>query len=72
MHSIMSDLRCVTNRHSLTLSYIEESLPNFLWNNSFINPMQLPLLCEKTGARAIVEPGLTVEAGRQADKAVVK
>ena len=35
---------------------------NILWNNSFINPMRLPLLCEKTGALAIVEPGLM--AGR--------
>ena len=35
---------------------------NFLRNNSFVNPVQLPLLCEKTGALAIVEPGLT--AGR--------
>ena len=32
---------------------------NILWNNSFVNPTQLPLLCEKTGALAIVEPGLT-------------
>ena len=30
---------------------------NVLWKNSFINPMQLPFLCEKTGALAIVEPG---------------
>ena len=37
---------------------------NFLWNNSFVNPTQLPLLCEKTGALAIVEPGLM--AGRLA------
>ena len=37
---------------------------NILQNNSFINLMQLPLLCEKTGALAIVEPGLM--AGRQA------
>ena len=28
--------------------------------NSFINPTGLPLLCEKTGALAIVEPGLLV------------
>ena len=34
---------------------------NVLWNNSFVNPMRLPLLCEKTGALAIVKPGLTVE-----------
>ena len=32
---------------------------NALRNNSFVNPMQLPLLCEKTGAIAIVELGLT-------------
>ena len=31
-----------------------------LWNNSFVNLMRLPLLCEKTGALAIVEPGLMV------------
>ena len=37
---------------------------NVLRNNSFINPTRLPLLCEKTGAPAIVEPGLT--AGRLA------
>ena len=35
---------------------------NILRNNDFVNPMRLPLLCEKTGALAIVEPGLT--AGR--------
>ena len=35
---------------------------NNLLNNSFINPLQLPLLCEETGALAIIEPGLT--AGR--------
>ena len=29
IHSIMSDLRCMTNRHSLTLCYVEESLPSF-------------------------------------------
>ena len=32
---------------------------NFLWNNSFVNPTQLPLLCEKTGA---LDKGL--KAGR--------
>ena len=37
---------------------------NVLRINSFVNPMRLPLLCEKTGALAIVEPGLT--AGWQA------
>ena len=40
-------------------------------NNGFVNPTRLPLLCEKTRALAIVEPGLTAgrpagrEAGRQ-------
>ena len=38
---------------------------NVLQNNSFVNWTLLPLLCEKTGALAIVEPGLT--AGWQAD-----
>ena len=37
---------------------------NFLRNNSFINPVRLTLLCEKTEAPAIVELGLM--AGRQA------
>ena len=36
---------------------------NVLRNNGFVNPMRLLLLCEKTGALALVEPGLT--AGRQ-------
>ena len=31
---------------------------NVLRNNSFVNLTQLPLLCEKTGALAIVELGL--------------
>ena len=31
---------------------------NILWNNGFIDPTRLPL-CEKTGALAIVELGLT-------------
>ena len=39
---------------------------NVLRNNGFVNPTQLPLLCENTGALAIVEPGLT--AGRQAGR----
>ena len=43
---------------------------NVLRNNGFVNPGLLPLLCEKTGALAIVEPGLT--AGRPADESVVK
>ena len=39
---------------------------NVLRNNGFVNPMPLPLLCEKTGALAIVEPGLMAgwQAGR--------
>ena len=39
---------------------------NFHRNNSFVNPTRLPLLFEKTGALAIVEPGLT--AGRLAGR----
>ena len=37
-----------------------------LRNNGFINPTQLPLLREKTGVLAIVEPGLM--AGRPAGR----
>ena len=39
---------------------------NVLRNNYFVNLMRLPLLCEKTGALAIVELGLMVSrpAGR--------
>ena len=37
---------------------------NVLRNNGFVNPTRLPLLCEKTGALAIVELGLM--AGWQA------
>ena len=37
---------------------------NVLRNKDFVNLTRLPLLCEKTGALAIVELGLT--AGRQA------
>ena len=37
---------------------------NILQNNIFVNLTRLPLLCENTGALAIVEPGLT--AGRLA------
>ena len=35
---------------------------NILQNNGFVNSTRLPLLCEKTGALAIVEAGLM--AGR--------
>ena len=40
---------------------------NILWNNSFVNLTQLPLLCEKTEAIALVQPGLKAgwQAGRQ-------
>ena len=37
---------------------------NVFRNNGFVNLTRLPLLCEKTGALAIVEPGLM--AGWQA------
>ena len=37
---------------------------NCLWNNIFVNPLPLPLLCEISGALHLVEPGPT--AGRQA------
>ena len=39
---------------------------NVLQINGFVNPTPLPLLCEKTGALAIVEPGLMAgwQAGR--------
>ena len=43
---------------------------NVLRNNGFVNPTRLPLLCEKTGALAIVEPGLT--AGRPAGREAVR
>ena len=42
-----------------------------LWNNSFVNPMRLPLLCRNSRAVALAEPGLTASwlasrlAGRQ-------
>ena len=39
---------------------------NVLRKNGFVNATQLTLLCEKTGALAIVEPGLA--AGRQAGR----
>ena len=38
---------------------------NVLWSNSFVNPTQLLLLCEKTGALAIVEPQTGQQAIRQ-------
>ena len=32
---------------------------NVLWNNSFVNPKRLPLLCRNSRVIALVEPGLT-------------
>ena len=43
---------------------------NVLRINGFVNPTRLPLLYEKTGALAIVEPGLT--AGRPAGREAVR
>ena len=39
---------------------------NRLWNNIFVNPPALPLLCEISGALHLAQPGLT--AGWQADE----
>ena len=39
---------------------------NRLWNNIFINPLSLLLLCEISGALHLAQPGLT--AGRQAGR----
>ena len=39
---------------------------NVLWNNSFVNPTQLPLLCRNSRAIALAEPGLM--AGWLADE----
>ena len=43
---------------------------NLHQNNSFINWMRLPLLCEKSGAILLVLVGLMAgrQAGRQSDK----
>ena len=43
---------------------------NCLRNNIFVNPPQLPLLCEISGALHLVQPGITAgsQAGRQADE----
>ena len=44
---------------------------NRLWNNIFVNPLPLPLLCEISGALQLAQPGLTARwqagglAGRQ-------
>ena len=32
---------------------------NHLWNNIFVNPLPLPLLCEISGALHLAQPGLT-------------
>ena len=32
---------------------------NVLWNNSFVNPTRLPLLCRNSRAVALAKPGLT-------------
>ena len=37
---------------------------NLQRNNGFVNPTPFPMLCEKSGALHLAEPGLT--AGRQA------
>ena len=41
---------------------------NHLWNNLFVNPPPLPLLCEISGGLHLVQPGLTAgwQAVRQA------
>ena len=39
---------------------------NRLWNNIFVNPLPLPLLCEISGALHLAQLGLM--AGRQAGK----
>ena len=39
---------------------------NVFWNNSFVNPTPLPLLCRNSRGVALAEPGLT--AGWLIDK----
>ena len=47
---------------------------NRLWNNIFVNPLPLPLLCEISGAIHLAQPGLMAGrlagwlAGRLADE----
>ena len=47
---------------------------NRLWNNIFVNPPPLPLLCEISGALHLAQPGLMAGwlagrlAGRQAGR----
>ena len=40
---------------------------NRLWNNIFVNPPPLPLMCEISGALHLAQPGLQ-QAGRLAGK----
>ena len=42
---------------------------NLHWNSSVVNWVQLPLLCEKSGAVLLVLVGLM--AGRESDKILV-
>ena len=46
---------------------------NLNWNNSFVNQMRLPLLCEKSGAILLVLVGLMAGrlAGQQSDQILV-
>ena len=39
---------------------------NRLWNNNFINPTPLPLLCEISGAH-LAQPGLTADRQNERD-----
>ena len=43
---------------------------NRLWNNIFVNPSPLPLLCEISGALHLAQPGLMAgwQAGRHAGR----
>ena len=38
---------------------------NVLWNNSFVNPMQLPLLCRNSRAVALAHRVLRWQSGRR-------
>ena len=46
---------------------------NLHWNNSFVNQMQLPLLCEKSGAILLELVGLMGgwQACRQSDEILI-
>ena len=41
---------------------VNGAVDDLLRNNGFVNPMPFPMLCEKSGALHLAEPGLT--AGR--------